>query len=184
LSQDSITVSLIAFAAIFGGAIIGVLLRLALPEHQLAEDTKDVVRLCTGLIGTIAALVLGLLIASANSSYETQASQVRRLAANIILLDRLLAHYGPEARTARDLIRRAIDPFVDRIWREHSGAGKDAPYEASAAGAALVQRSRAFRRKPICSARSRPGQYRLSSSWHKRVCCCSRPAPARSPPRS
>jgi hypothetical protein len=129
-------VSLIAFAVIFGGAIIGVLLRLALPEHQLAEDTKDVVRLCTGLIGTIAALVLGLLIASANSSYETQPSQVRRLAANIILLDRLLAHYGPEARTARDLIRRAIDPFVDRIWREHSEAGKDAPYEASAAGAA------------------------------------------------
>ena len=134
--MDSITVSLIAFAAILGGAIIGVLLRLALPEHQLAEDTKDVVRLCTGLIGTIAALVLGLLIASANSSYETQPSQVRRLAANIILLDRLLAHYGPEARTARDLIRRAIDPFVDRIWREHSEAGKDAPYESSAAGAA------------------------------------------------
>ena len=51
--------SLIAFAAIFGGAIIGVLLRRALPEHHLTEDTKDVVRLCTGLIGTIAALVLG-----------------------------------------------------------------------------------------------------------------------------
>jgi Protein of unknown function (DUF4239) len=133
---DAITVSLIAFAAIFGGAIIGALLRLALPEHHLAEDTKDVVRLCTGLIGTIAALVLGLLIASANSSYETQAGQVRRLAANIILLDRLLAHYGPEARTARDLMRRAIDPLVDRIWREHSEAGRDTPYEASAAGAA------------------------------------------------
>jgi hypothetical protein len=137
LPQDSITLSLIAFAAIFGGAIFGVILRHALPERQLAEDTKDVVRLCTGLIGTIAALVLGLLIASANSSYETQASQVRRLAANIILLDRLLAHYGPEARTARDLLRRAIDPLVDQIWWEHaSKAGKDAPYEASAAGAA------------------------------------------------
>jgi Protein of unknown function (DUF4239) len=133
----AITVSLIAFAAIFGGVIIGVLLRLALPEHHLAEDTKDVVRLCTGLIGTIAALVLGLLIASANSSFETQATQVRRLGANIILLDRLLAHYGPEARTARDLLRRAIGPLVDRIWQEHaSAAGGEARYEATAAGAA------------------------------------------------
>jgi hypothetical protein len=130
-------VCLIAFAAIFGGAIIGALLRLALPGHHLAEDTKDVVRLGTGLIGTIAALVLGLLIALANSSYESQASQVRRLAANIILLDRLLAHYGPEARTARDLLRRAIDPVVDRIWWEHGfEAGKEGHYEASAAGAA------------------------------------------------
>jgi hypothetical protein len=134
---DSIKVSLIAFAAIFGGAIIGVLLRHALPERHLAEDTKDVVRLGTGLIGTIAALVLGLLIASANNSFETQVSQVRRLAANIILLDRLLAHYGPEAHTARELLRRAIDPLVDQIWWEHgSEAGKDAPYEASASGAA------------------------------------------------
>jgi len=134
---DSIKVSLIAFAAIFGGAVIGALLRLALPDHHLAEDTKDVVRLCTGLIGTIAALVLGLLIASANSSYETQASQVRRLAANIILLDRLLAHYGPEARTARELMRRAIDPLVDRIWLwEHGSEAGETRYEASASGAA------------------------------------------------
>jgi hypothetical protein len=83
--------------------------------------------------GTMAALVLGLLIASANSSYETQAGEVRRLAANIILLDRLLAHYGPEARTARELMRRAIDPLVNRIWREPD---PEARYETSAADAA------------------------------------------------
>jgi hypothetical protein len=78
----------------------------------------------------MAALVLGLLIASANNSYETQAGQVRRLAANIILLDRLLAHYGPEARTARELMRRAVDLLVDRIWREPD---PEARYETSAA---------------------------------------------------
>src|SRR5262249_19382334 len=134
---DSIPVSLIAFATIFGGAIIGVLLRLALPGHHLAEDTKDVVRLCTGLIGTMAALVLGLLIVSANNSYETQAGQVRRLGANIILIERLLAHYGPEARTACELLRRAIDPLVDRIWLwEHGSEAGEVRYEASASGAA------------------------------------------------
>jgi ABC-type lipoprotein release transport system permease subunit len=36
--------------------------------------------LATGLIGTIAALVLGLLIALANSTYETQSSLQRAMA--------------------------------------------------------------------------------------------------------
>jgi len=58
-----LAVSLIAFAVIFGGAFLGVLLRRALPGHHLDDDAKDVVRLGTGLISTIAALVLGLVIA-------------------------------------------------------------------------------------------------------------------------
>jgi hypothetical protein len=73
-------VSLIALAVILGGAFVG----MALPGHHLTEDTKDVVRLGTGLVGTIAALVLGLLIASAKSSYDTQNSQVRQITANVI----------------------------------------------------------------------------------------------------
>jgi hypothetical protein len=115
-----IVVSLIALAVILAGALFGASLRRTLPKHHLADDTKDYVRLGTGLIATIAALVLGLLIASANSSYDTETSQVRHLTANIVLLDTLLAQYGPETRDARDLLRRAIDPLVERIWREDS----------------------------------------------------------------
>jgi hypothetical protein len=125
------------FVVIFGGVLVGVFLRNTLPEGHLAEDAKDVVRLGTGLIGTIATLVLGLLIAAANSSYDTQSSQVQRMTADIILLDRLLAQYGPEARTARDLLRRAVGPLVERIWRENSSeSSKEAPFEATAAGEA------------------------------------------------
>jgi len=65
-----IAVSLLAFPVILGRAFAGTLLRKALPDRHLAEDAKDIIRLGTGLIGTIAALVLGLLIASAKSSYE------------------------------------------------------------------------------------------------------------------
>ena len=65
-----------------------------LPGHQLSTEDKDVIRLGTGLIGTIAALVLGLLIASAKNSYDTQSAQVRQMTANIILLENLLAQYG------------------------------------------------------------------------------------------
>jgi hypothetical protein len=129
---SAMAVSLIAFAIIFGGAFLGVFLRRALPGHHLADDAKDVVRLGTGLIGTIAALVLGLLIASAKSSYDTQSSQVQHVTADIILLDRLLAQYGPEARPIRDLIRRAVPAMVERIWGENaSQTAKPAPFAAT-----------------------------------------------------
>src|SRR6266704_4541932 len=108
------SVSLIAFACVFGGTLLGMFVRNRLPGHHLTGDTKEVVRLGTGLIGTIAALVLGLLIASASSTYETQSSQVRHMTANIILLDQLLAQYGPEAGQSRDALRRAIGPLVER----------------------------------------------------------------------
>ena len=75
-----------------------------LPGHQLSTEDKDVVRLGTGLIGTIAALVLGLLIASAKNSYDTQSAQVRQMTANIILLDNVLAQYGPEASARGGLL--------------------------------------------------------------------------------
>jgi hypothetical protein len=79
--MSPILLSLIAFACVFGGTFLGMFLRKRLPGHHLSGDTKDVVRLGTGLIGTMAALVLGLLIASANSTYETQSGQVRQLTA-------------------------------------------------------------------------------------------------------
>jgi hypothetical protein len=137
LIVNSTGVFLIAFAFIFGGALIGVGLRKALPERHLAEDTKDVVRLGTGLIGTISALVLGLLIASASGSYQTQSGHVQRMAADIILLDTLLAQYGPEAQPARELMRPAVGLIVERIWRENgSASATQAPFHASAAGEA------------------------------------------------
>src|SRR5262249_5889825 len=101
----------IAFAVILGGGFAGTLLRKALPDHHLTNDTRDIIRLGAGLIGTIAALVLGLLIASARSSYDTQSGQVQRLTSDVILLDQLLNQYGPEARPIRagfENLHRAI----------------------------------------------------------------------------
>ena len=95
-------------------------------------------RLGTGLIGTIAGLVLGLLIASANSTFQTQSTQVQQLTANIVLLDRTLAQYGPETDLARNLLRRGVASMADRIWRENGAdSGKVAPFEASAAALSL-----------------------------------------------
>lgn len=94
------------------------MLRRALPKHHLNKDAQDVVRLGVGLIATMAALVLGLLIASAKNSYDTQSGQIKQITADIILLDDLLSQYGPEARSIRAQMRSVIGPFVDRLWRE------------------------------------------------------------------
>jgi hypothetical protein len=131
--MSPLSLSLIAFACVFGGTFLGMFLRSRLPGHHLSGDTKDVVRLGTGLIGTMAALVLGLLIASANSTFETQRSQVKQLTANIVFLDLTLAQYGPETDSLRNLLRRAVATLADRIWRENgSDSGKADAFEASA----------------------------------------------------
>ena len=77
--MSPLLMSVIVFACVLGGAFLGMFLRNMLPANHLSEATKDVVKLGTGLIGTIAALVLGLLIASANSTFETQSGQVQQL---------------------------------------------------------------------------------------------------------
>ncbi len=115
-----------------GGIFLGTLLRRTLPEHHLNEHARDVVRLGVGLIATIAALVLGLLIAAAKGSFDTQTSQVRQITADLILLDNILAQYGPEARPIREQIRSTVDPFADELWREKE-TGSTGPIETNAA---------------------------------------------------
>jgi hypothetical protein len=133
-----LTISLAAFMVIMAGVGVGALLRRALPGHHLSDGAKDVVRLGTGLLGTIAALVLGLLIASAKTSYDNQASQVRHMVASLIMLDRVLAEYGPDAKDTRSLLRTGIGTLVDRIWQESSArAGNPAPFEPAVAGEAI-----------------------------------------------
>jgi len=91
-------------------------LHVKLPDRHLDQDSRDVVKLVMGLIATMSALVLSLLIASANSSYDRQSSELKVLSANVLLLDRTLKFYGPGAKEARDGLRDAIRQTHDRIW--------------------------------------------------------------------
>jgi hypothetical protein len=105
----------IVFACVFAGAVLGMFLRAKLPEDHLSADTKDVVKVAIALIATMGALVLSLLISSAKSNYDTRGSEVLQVSADIILLDRALAHYGPEAKDARSLLRRSLAAAIERI---------------------------------------------------------------------
>ncbi len=114
--MSPISISCIVFACIFAGTLLGMLLRRVLPERHLSEETKDVVKLGMGLVGTMTALVLGLLVASAKNSFDTQRNGLAQLSANVILLDRALAHYGPESRDAREMLRASAADMLQHTW--------------------------------------------------------------------
>ena len=137
--MKDLLISLLVFVLIFGGALAGMAVRPRLSENHLNSDSKDVVKLTAGLIGTLAALVLGLLIASAKGTFDQKTSQVRQMTANIILLDDLLAQYGPEAAPLRNLLRQSIPPLANRLWHEQElAAGKPVRFESTAEAAAFA----------------------------------------------
>jgi hypothetical protein len=112
------TLFLISFMSIVAGIVLGTALRARLPGAHFSPETKEVIRLGAGLLATLAAVVISLMIASAKTSYDIQDAHFRQLAANLVLTDQLLAQYGPEATGARKLMRQAVPAAVDRIWRE------------------------------------------------------------------
>ena len=114
--MSSLALSCIVFTCVFGGAVCGIFLRRVLPPDHLSADSKDVVKLGMGLVATMAALVLGLLVSSAKSFYDAQSTELTEMSAKVILLDRLLAQYGPETKEARDLVRGTVADSIDRIW--------------------------------------------------------------------
>jgi hypothetical protein len=136
----ALLISLVAFALVFGGALLGMYFRNALPKDQLREDVKDFIKLGTGLIATMAALVLGLLISSAKSAFDTKSAQVKQIIADIVVLDLDLERYGPDAQNLRIMLRRAIPPMIDQIWNEGDRA-KLSPYSATVQGNEFVEKT-------------------------------------------
>lgn len=112
---------LISFVAIAAGIASGMLLRPRLDQKHL-EAAKEVIRLGAGFLATLSAVLISLMIASAKSSYDTQDSHFRQLAAYLVETDRLLSQYGPESKQVRLLMRQAMPAAIDRIWREKRSA--------------------------------------------------------------
>jgi hypothetical protein len=110
------------FVCVFGGALLGIALRWFVPERHLSAESRTSVMLGVGLLTTMAALVLGLLIASAKNSHDIRNSELAQLAAGVVLLDRALAHYGPETRDARDVLRRSILRVIEQTWPSKGAA--------------------------------------------------------------
>ena len=113
--MGSSELALVAFACVFGGALLGLYLRAVLPEHHLSDESLDIVRLATGLVATMAALVLGLLISSSMGSFDRINNELVENAARVVSLDRLLAEYGPQTRELREQIKRNYSTKVELL---------------------------------------------------------------------
>jgi hypothetical protein len=106
----------IVFMCIFSGALLGMFLRTRLSDHHLNADTKDVVKVAIAVVATMGALVVSLLISSAKTAYDVRSNELLQVAADVVMLDRVLAYYGPETRGARALLSASVAAAIERVW--------------------------------------------------------------------
>lgn len=121
--MNAITLASLTFACAFGGALLGTYIRSLLPPAHRPKESLDVMRLGMGLVATMTALLLGLVTASARSTFDGQDTALRTSAANILTLDRLLARYGSETKATRELIKQAVAFRIQSTWPDDGSAG-------------------------------------------------------------
>jgi hypothetical protein len=113
--------ALIVFGCLVGAVLLGRALRRLLPEDHLTADSRDTIKLAMGLVSTMTALVLGLLVSSAKGAYDTKRSEVIQMAANVAFFDRVLTNYGPEAAGARAGFHEVVEELVQQMWPGEAG---------------------------------------------------------------
>src|SRR5476651_643330 len=127
--MSSINVALTVFTVVFGGALVGIALRSVLPEHHLSPESREIVKLSIGLIATMTALVLGLLVGSVKSSFDSKNEEFNRICSNLVVFDRTLAQYGPETKDIRVRLSLAVTARSEQLTeRKTNRVTKDDAY--------------------------------------------------------
>jgi len=125
----------IVFICVFAGSLGGLALRVRVPDRYLDADSRDAMKLVVGLVSTVTAMVLSLMIAASNAVFVTQDSDVQQLSAHFVDLDRRLAFYGAETKEIRAMLREVITAEIQRLWRPGSATSADlAPAPATLQG--------------------------------------------------
>lgn len=139
---DPIVIGLLALACTFGGALAGMWIRGRLPDHHLADASKDTVKVGIGLVATMTALVLGLVTASAKNAFDTVDAAVKHTAMELLTLDRALARYGPESRPIRAELKELVGRKIEAIWPQDSASPSLDPAGSSASIEGVVEKVR------------------------------------------
>jgi hypothetical protein len=114
--MQSSVVSFVVFVLVWTGALFGMRLRRTVPLDHLSTDAKDTIRLAVGLLVTMTSLVLGMLVSSAKTYFDSQRNVVAQMSSQIILLDNLLQTFGPDSKPLRIELRSDLEHAIDRIW--------------------------------------------------------------------
>jgi hypothetical protein len=118
--MSSLVTAFITLACMLSGILLGLRLRYVLPEHHTRDESKDIVKTGAGMMATLVALIIGLLVSSAKSSFDIANASITQGGAKIITLNHFLSRYGPEAKEMRELLRRAVASGVERVWPNDS----------------------------------------------------------------
>ena len=116
--MNSLLITTLVILCCFCGILLGAYIREKVPEHHLSSDSKDIVKLGTGLIATLTALTLGLLVSSANNEFRSFNDGLDAIGIEIIVMDRAMAHYGPETKMARETLRQLVIAVLLTNWPE------------------------------------------------------------------
>jgi hypothetical protein len=151
--MNSTAIAAVSVACIFGGTLVGLVLRRIVPADHLDADSKDAVKVGAGMISMMSALVLGLLVSSAKNTFDSTNAAIVQSGAKVILLDRVLAAYGPEVKELRDQLRLGLAASIELLWPEEGVHESLSKFEKAAMMEKLGQRIRAL--KPESDAQRR-----------------------------
>jgi len=132
--MNSLTISAIVLAVVFGGGALGLELQHFLPESYTTGGAKDMTGAVVGLVTLLLALVLGLLIWTAYGVYSAQKLSIQTLAVGGLKFDIALKEYGPEAADGRKMLRASLERTIAQIWQ----AGYDGDFIVKNYGFALA----------------------------------------------
>src|SRR5664280_1871427 len=127
-------IAFIILAFMLGGMLLGSILRVILPDDHTQADSKDILMTSSGMMATLIALIIGLLVTSAKGTFDEANSNITQGGAKIITLDYYLSRYGPEAKEVRELLRQAVASGINRIWPNESAQGADLAKMEAATG--------------------------------------------------
>jgi hypothetical protein len=134
--MNSVPISVVIITILFASAMVTMFAARFLPDHHLSPETKSVVSVSVAVVGTLSALVVGLLISTANSSFTAKAREISGISANVISLDRLLRRYGPEAEGSRVLLSHYAIAKLQDLFPEDSN---QAPYTENIATVTILE---------------------------------------------
>lgn len=121
--MSSLEISFITLLCLSAGFLLGMWLQHLLPDHHLSKESQDTVKLGAGMVGTMAALILGLLVSSAKNTFDAMNMAVAQNGAAFIQLDQFLADYGPETKPIRDQLKISVAKQLDKVWGSSTSSG-------------------------------------------------------------
>jgi hypothetical protein len=83
----------------------------------MSGGSREMILAVIGLVTLLLALVLGTLVGNTYAFFATQKSELETYASRALLLDRALAHYGPEAKPIRDQLKAAMTESYQLFWK-------------------------------------------------------------------